>query len=83
MFRRSSSSNNSAPTNFTKGSLIELYNGELRRVEDMRTEDFILSSNKNPELKLAETTVVKISQLPSNVLITFTYDNLRVSKNIY
>lgn len=75
-----SSSNNNAPTNFTKGSLIELYNGELRRVEDMRTEDFISSSSKNPDLQLAETTVVKITPRPSNVMITFSYNNAKVSK---
>lgn len=74
-----SSNNNNAPTNFTKGSLIELANGELRRVEDMRTEDFISSSSKNPDLQLADTTVVKILPQANNILITFSYNNLKVS----
>lgn len=74
-----STNNNNAPTNFTKGSLIELANGQLRRVEDMRTEDFISSSHKNPVLQLADTTVVKITEQPSTVLITFSYNHNKVS----
>lgn len=75
-----STNNNNPSTNFTKGSLIELANGDLRPVEDMRTEDFILSSNKNPELQMADTTVVKIAQgLQNNVSITFSYNGNTVS----
>lgn len=67
-------------TNFTRGSLIELANGELKRVEDMRAEDFISSSSKNPSLQLADTTVVKLSAIPDNkVVITFIYNNNTVS----
>lgn len=76
-----STNNNNPSTNFTKGSLIELANGDLRPVEDMRTEDFILSSNKNPELQMADTTVVKIVHgTQNNVLITFSYNGNTVSK---
>lgn len=72
--------NNNNCTNFTKGSLIELATGELKRVEDMRAEDFIVSSNKNPDLQLADTTVVKISTSPlQSVVVTFVYNNVRVS----
>lgn len=80
-----STNNNNPSTNFTKGSLIELANGDLRPVEDMRTEDFVSSSNKNPELQLAETTVVKIVHgTQHNVLITFSYNGSTVStKFIY
>lgn len=71
---------NNIETNFSKGSLIELANGELKRVEDMRAEDFITSSNKNPSLQLADTTVVKLSAIPDNkVVITFVYNNNKVS----
>lgn len=49
----------------------------------MRTEDFISSSSKNPDLQLAETTVVKISPQSNNILITFCYNNLKVSYEIY
>lgn len=64
--------------NFTRGSLIELSNGSLRRVEDLRTEDFVLSAEKSHDLQLADSTVVKI--LPANnnyIMITFSYDNNR------
>lgn len=75
-----STNNNNPSTNFTKGSLIELANGDLRPVEDMRTEDFILSSSKNPELQMADTTVVKIAHgTQNNVLITFSYNGNTVS----
>lgn len=80
-FLNRSTNNNNPSTNFTKGSLIELANGDLRPVEDMRTEDFILSSNKNPELQMADTTVVKIAHgTQNNVLITFSYNGNTVSR---
>lgn len=75
---RSSLGNNSL-LNFTRGSLIELSNGSLRRVEDLRTEDFILSAEKSQDLQLADSTVVKIISTNNNnyVMITFSYDNNR------
>lgn len=45
---------------FNKGSLIQLANGELRKVEDMRTEDFVSSAEKSPGLRLDPSTVVRI-----------------------
>lgn len=64
--------------NFTRGSLIELSNGMLRRVEDLRTEDFVMSAEKSSDLQLADSTVVKILPAPNNfVMITFSYDNNR------
>jgi hypothetical protein len=64
--------------NFTRGSLIELSNGLLRRVEDLRTEDFVMSAEKSADLQLADSTVVKILPAPNNfVMITFSYDNNR------
>lgn len=73
-----SSHNNSSLLNFTRGSLIELSNGSLRRVEDLRTEDFIMSAEKSTDLQLADSTVVKILSSSNNcVMITFSYDNNR------
>lgn len=75
--RRSPLGNNSL-LNFTRGSLIELSNGSLRRVEDLRTEDFIMSAEKSVDLQLADSTVVKIISSNNNyVMITFSYDNNR------
>lgn len=63
-------------SNFGKGSLIELSTGELKRVEDMRTEDFVISSSKNPNLQLIDTTVVKVTPQSKNmVVITLSYNN--------
>ncbi|XP_059616656.1 ataxin-1 [Phlebotomus argentipes] len=56
--------------NFSKGVLIDLGNGEMRRVEDMRTEDFLTSSAKTPGLELVDSTVLKISPGGSDVVVT-------------
>ncbi|XP_073834485.1 ataxin 1 [Musca autumnalis] len=66
-------------SNFKKGTYIELANGALRRVEDMRTEDFIQCADRSPQHQLAESTVVKINTSPqqSTAVITFSYDRNR------
>lgn len=49
----------------------------------MKLEDFTLSSSKNPKLQLVDTTVVKITLKSSRILITFSYDNNKVSTGIF
>lgn len=67
-------------THFAKGSLIELANGEFKLIEDMRAEDFITSSNSNPNLQLADSTVLKFkNSSDKRVMITFVYNNSKVS----
>ncbi|XP_067639354.1 ataxin-1 [Eurosta solidaginis] len=63
-------------SSFKKGSYIELTNGSLRRVEDMRTEDFIQCAERSPQHQLIESTVVKINTNTSlnTVTIAFSYD---------
>ncbi|XP_055909162.1 transcription factor mef2A [Eupeodes corollae] len=73
---------NSSTSNFTKGAFIELANGALRRVEDMRTEDFIQSAEKSAFHQLAESTVVKIIPTQSSVIITFSYDKNRSKADV-
>ncbi|XP_028849840.1 inactive histone-lysine N-methyltransferase 2E [Denticeps clupeoides] len=51
---------------FTKGSLIELAGGRLKRVEDMRTEDFLRSADTLPEFHLSTCTVLLISPSPTH-----------------
>lgn len=46
---------------FTKGSLIELASGRLKRVEELRTEDFLRSADTSPEFHLSTCTVLQIS----------------------
>ena len=45
-----------------KGSIIQLANGELKRVEDLRTEDFVNSAEISPDLKIDSSTVVRIEK---------------------
>lgn len=68
--------NNTVPGNFAKGSLIQLANGELRRVEDMKTEDFVMSAEQCPKLRLADSTVVRIEENPitGTATITLSYN---------
>nr|CAH7731547.1 unnamed protein product [Callosobruchus chinensis] len=75
--------NNTVSGNFTKGSLIQLHNGEFRRIEDMRTEDFVMSAERSPELRLAESTVVRIEEGQSGTAtITLTYNQRRAQVEV-
>lgn len=67
---------NGTTTNFTKGALIQLAD-ECKRVEDVRTEDLVQTAEKSTNLRLAESTAVKITPRNNNVIITFSYDNNR------
>lgn len=62
--------------NFNKGSLIQLSNGSYRKIEDMRTEDFVTSAECCTALRLAESTVVKIEENPilGTATLTLTYN---------
>uniref|UniRef100_A0A1A7Y207 AXH domain-containing protein n=1 Tax=Iconisemion striatum TaxID=60296 RepID=A0A1A7Y207_9TELE len=67
-------SSSSAPPNsfpwllphFVAGSLIELGDGRLRRVEHLQTEDFLLGSQACPDLRLSCCTVQNISPSSSS-----------------
>ena len=48
------------PSPFVKGSIIQLTSGELKRVEDLTTDDFVHSTKLYPDHKLDTSTVVKI-----------------------
>jgi len=50
------------PTHFMKGSIIQLGNGELKRVEDLETDDFIHSADVSNDLRIDSSTVVQISE---------------------
>ncbi|XP_053717366.1 ataxin-1a [Synchiropus splendidus] len=50
----------SLPPYFFKGSIIQLANGELKQVEDLKTEDFIQSAEISSELKIDSSTVERI-----------------------
>lgn len=73
---------NSSSNIFKKSSLIELENGDLKRIEDMRTEDFTESAEKSSKMKLTDSTVNKIMKGPKNVIVTLSYDINRPSIDI-
>lgn len=56
----SSANPSHVPSPFVKGSIIQLTTGDLKRVEDLTTEDFVNSIKLYPEHKLDTSTVVKI-----------------------
>ncbi|XP_059183856.1 uncharacterized protein LOC131962791 [Centropristis striata] len=69
----SSSSPNHFPwllPHFVAGSLIELRDGRLRRVEHLQTEDFLLGSLACPDLRLSCCTVQNISPSASSSSIS-------------
>ncbi|XP_037650284.1 ataxin-1a [Sebastes umbrosus] len=56
----------SLPPYFIKGSIIQLADGELKRVEDLKTEDFIQSAEISSELKIDSSTVERIEGSPTS-----------------
>lgn len=52
----------SLPPYFIKGSIIQLADGELKRVEDLKTDDFIQSAEISSELKIDSSTVERIDE---------------------
>jgi hypothetical protein len=45
-----------------KGSIIQLTNGELKRVEDLETKDFVHSAEISNDLKIDSSSVVRIDE---------------------
>lgn len=75
----SSSSPVALPPFFMRGSIIQLADGELKRVEDLKTEDFIQSAEISSELKIDSSTVERIDsgQTPNAVIIQFSVGELK------
>ncbi|XP_061677255.1 ataxin-1-like isoform X1 [Syngnathoides biaculeatus] len=67
------------PPFFMRGSIIQLADGELKRVEDLKTEDFIQSAEISSELKIDSSTVERIDsgQNPNAVVIQFSVGELK------
>ncbi|XP_036395197.1 ataxin-1-like [Megalops cyprinoides] len=74
----------SLPPYFMKGSIIQLADGELKRVEDLRTEDFIQSAEISGELKIDSSTVERIdgSPAPNSAIIQFAVGEHRVQVSV-
>lgn len=63
------------PSHFMKGAIIQLATGELKRVEDLQTQDFVRSAEVSGGLKIDSSMVVDIrpsQQKPGLVSLHFT-----------
>uniref|UniRef100_A0A915Q7U2 AXH domain-containing protein n=1 Tax=Setaria digitata TaxID=48799 RepID=A0A915Q7U2_9BILA len=60
-------------SHFMRGTMIRLQSGQLKRVEDMSTEDFVLSAAMKTDLVLCNSRVVRIREAEKDrqVLVTF------------
>ncbi|XP_062997208.1 ataxin-1-like [Elgaria multicarinata webbii] len=52
------------PSHFMKGAIIQLATGELKRVEDLQTQDFVRSAEVSGGLKIDSSTVVDLQESP-------------------
>ncbi|GBP50689.1 Ataxin-1 [Eumeta japonica] len=73
---RSASTSTPAP-HFCRGALIRLEDGTLRRVEDMRTEDFVASAERCGDLTLTHCTLLKLEERAEQLSLTLAYDGNR------
>ncbi|KAL8195164.1 UNVERIFIED_CONTAM: hypothetical protein K2H54_047364 [Gekko kuhli] len=58
------------PSHFMKGAIIQLATGELKRVEDLQTQDFVRSAEVSGGLKIDSSTVVDIQESPWQGFVT-------------
>uniref|UniRef100_A0A8C5PLA8 Ataxin 1 n=1 Tax=Leptobrachium leishanense TaxID=445787 RepID=A0A8C5PLA8_9ANUR len=72
------------PPYFTKGSIIQLANGELKKVEDLKTEDFIQSADISNDLKIDSSTVERIenSHSPGVAVVQFSVGEHRAQVSV-
>lgn len=72
------------PPYFMKGSIIQLANGELKRVEDLKTEDFIQSAEISSDLKIDSSTVERVegSQASSFAVLQFAVGEHRTQVSV-
>ncbi|XP_061111458.1 ataxin-1a [Conger conger] len=72
------------PPYFMKGSIIQLADGELKRVEDLRTEDFLQSAEISGELKIDSSTVERVdgSPTPNHAIIQFSVGEHRAQVSV-
>jgi hypothetical protein len=70
-----------------QGSLIQLADGSLKRVEDLETEDFLRSAEASSDVRIDRSTVVQLDRRPPSsgslgqspsVLLTFSVGRSRV-----
>ncbi|XP_068618485.1 ataxin-1 [Battus philenor] len=62
---------------FYRGAMIRLEDGSLRRVEEMRTEDFVNSASRSSDLALTKCTLLRLDERGDQLALTLTYDRNR------
>ncbi|XP_038223292.1 ataxin-1-like [Zerene cesonia] len=62
---------------FCRGALIRLEDGTLRRVEEMRTEDFVMSAERSGDLSLTQCTLLRLDERGDRLALTLAYDRNR------
>lgn len=66
------------PAHFMKGSIIQLAHGQLKRVEDMRTDDFIECTKTSADLKIDSSTVIKIVEKENTATLNFSVGEQKI-----
>jgi hypothetical protein len=61
------------PTHFSLGSLIQLSNGDLKKVESLTTEDFVRSALFSSEVKIDQSTVTSLDLNLETGTVTITF----------
>lgn len=62
---------------FYRGAMIRLEDGSFRRVEEMRTEDFVNSASRSNDLALTKCTLLRLNERGDQLALTLTYDRNR------
>ena len=52
-----------------RGTVIQLASGELKRVEELNTEDFVRSANLSSALKMDSSTVVRLEEKTKDIVL--------------
>jgi len=68
---------NNQPPYFRAGSMIQLADGNVKRVEHLQTEDFVSSAASCPDLSLEEATVTRLEKTSSSAQVTVTFSLAR------
>uniref|UniRef100_A0A914W3N7 AXH domain-containing protein n=1 Tax=Plectus sambesii TaxID=2011161 RepID=A0A914W3N7_9BILA len=72
------------PSHFMRGTVIQLASGELKRVEELNTEDFIRSASLSDDLKMDSSTVVRVEEKTkdTSVLLCFSVGEHKVQVSV-
>jgi len=67
-------STGSCPPHFKKGSMIQLANGEMKKVEDLDTTDFLESANICHDVSIEQSTVLRLELVQPTGLFMITFN---------